>query len=97
MDKKKEKKLAPPPVNYESMREGVLIDELRARHWKAQYETAYYHLKFKEIEPEYQAQLQKDKEAYQEQLARFQEEIAKMQAEEKEKAEKEDSPVLYPS
>lgn len=44
---------------YEEVREAVLRDELKARHWKAQFETAYYFLEFEKVLPAYKELLDK--------------------------------------
>lgn len=77
MDKKKAKPtngqamLAP---NLQTVRESVMVDELKARHWRAQYETAYFHLEFEKILPEYEALL-KRKEAEREEFIKKQQEF----------------------
>lgn len=43
------------------VREQILADELRARHWKAQYETAYYHLEFEKILPAYKELIERQR------------------------------------
>lgn len=55
------------------MREQVVADELKARHWRAQYETAYFHLEFEKIIPEYEALLKRKEEERQEFLKKQQE------------------------
>lgn len=66
--------------SYEELREGVLLDELKARHWKAQWETAYYHLEFEKILPEYRALLeQKEAEARQKMEEQLKEMMEKSQ------------------
>lgn len=69
------------PPTYEQLREGVLLDELKARHWKAQWETAWYHLEFEKILPEYRLLLE-TKEA--EAKAKMEEQIKEMMEKSKE-------------
>jgi hypothetical protein len=48
--------------DFQRIREQVVMDELKARHWKAQWECAFYHIEFEKILPEYE-KLLKEKEA----------------------------------
>lgn len=68
-------------AEMEAIRLSVISDELKARHWKAQYETAYYHLEFEKILPEYQALLDKKKAEFEVQQKELQEMINKMNEE----------------
>jgi hypothetical protein len=47
--------------DLQMVREQVLADELRARHWKAQYETVYYHLEFEKLLPAYKELIERQK------------------------------------
>lgn len=48
--------------DLEAVRQQIVVDELKARHWRAQYEVAYYHIQFDKILPEYEALLERQKQ-----------------------------------
>jgi hypothetical protein len=73
--------------DLQKIREQVVADELKARHWRAQWETAYYHLEFEKILPEYETLLKKKEEERQEFLKKQQEYFNKLNEEAKQKAE----------
>lgn len=62
----------------QQIREQIVVDELKARHWRAQYETAYYHLQFEKILPEYTDLLQRLQKEREEMLQANQEAVEKM-------------------
>lgn len=74
MNKKKtSNKLPELAPDIQRIREQVQLDELKARHWKAQYDTAFYHMQFDKLLPEYSAFLEK--------LEKEREEVAQKQKE----------------
>lgn len=71
-------------VRLQSIRDQVLVDELKARHWKAQYETAYYHMEFDKLLPDYTAfleKLQKEREEAEQKQKEYMDQIKKEAAE----------------
>ena len=61
--------------DMQTVREQILIDELKARHWKAQYETAYYHLEFEKILPAYRELIDRQRKENEEANKKHQEYI----------------------
>lgn len=86
MNKKKSTNngLAVLPANIQAIRDQVMVDELKARHWRAQYETAYYHMEFDKLLPaytEFLQKLQEQREEVEKQQKEHMEEIMKMASE----------------
>lgn len=67
--------------DMEAIRQGVVMDELKARHWKAQYEIAYYHLELEKILPSYNEMLDKKRAEAAEEEKKRKEFFEKLQAE----------------
>lgn len=59
--------------DLQRVREQVVVDELKARHWRAQWETAYYHLEFEKIIPQYEELLKRKEDERQAFLKKQQE------------------------
>jgi hypothetical protein len=47
--------------DMEQMRRNVVFDELRARHWRAQWETMFYHIETVKIKDEYKRLLEDER------------------------------------
>jgi hypothetical protein len=62
----------------EQMRSTVIEDELRARYWKAKWETKYYQLEDSKISPEYEQFLQEEQAKLEKMQAEREELIKKL-------------------
>jgi len=67
--------------DMQAVREQILIDELKARHWRAQYETAYYHIEFEKILPAYKELIDKQRKETEEANKKHQEYIQSLKKE----------------
>lgn len=78
---KPNKKPKSPEQNLQAVRDQVTLDELKARHWRAQYETAHYHMLFDKLLPDYTAFLEKLQKEREEQEKQQEEYIKQFQKE----------------